>query len=298
MKVLAQAHGADWTLYNADSVEALPALPASSVHLSVFSPPFLSLFVYSASERDLGNSRTPQQFWRHMRFVIDELLRVTVPGRLCAVHVAQVATMKATHGEIGFVDFRGLTIRTFQRRGFVYHGEFAVAKNPQAQAIRTHAKGLLLVQLRKDAAWMRPALLDFVLLFRKPGENPIPVRPDISNDDWIAWAEGVWTDIRESDTLNAAEGRDDDDERHVCPLQLPVIERCVRLWTNPGEVVLSPFAGIGSEGHEAVRLGRKFVGVELKRRYWETAVKNLRRAEARSGAADLFSLAGVEVAGG
>lgn len=293
--VLDQAHGRDWTLYHGDSVEVLPGLPADSIHLSVFSPPFMSLYVYSATERDLGNSGSPAQFWRHFGFVIDELMRVLVPGRVACVHVAQVAKTLATHGEIGFFDFRGMTIRAFQRKGWAYQGEACIDKDPQAQAIRTHAKGLLFVQLRKDSAWMRPGLADYILIFRKPGANPIPVKPDITNDQWIEWARPVWYGIEESDTLNAADGRDPDDERHVCPLQLGTIERCVRLWSNPGEIVLSPFAGIGSEVYQAIRSGRKGVGVELKRRYFEAAVRNCRRAEQEAATGDLFSAAGVEV---
>lgn len=672
MNVLDQAHGANYALYHGDSVEVLPGLPSNSVHLSVFSPPFLSLYVYSASERDLGNSRTPQQFWRHFRFIIDELLRVTVPGRLVCVHVAQVATTLSIHGRIGFFDFRGLTIRAFERRGFIYHGEATIQKNPQAlkngtpvltpfgwtpieslqvgdlvvgsdgrptrvigvwpqgvrplrrvrfsddaeivcddrhlwaarslgarasgngfsvvptealrtgglrtpagrrryeipvvapveyplaqrlpvdpyilgallgdgnisqrstvaitsqhdivartllpaghswrllpgsekgkgavatynlhgsewhqndvlnglrllnlqgkrawekfipesyllasvharrellrglldtdgkihagggiwfyttseqmagdvialvrslggiarrgvetrrayvyrgevrngrplyavnvrlsgdwcpftlpskvarwsharrtphreivsiedagdgaatcisveaedglfvadsfvvthnsQAIRTHAKGLLFVQLRKDSAWMRPALADYIIVFRAPGDNPTPVKPDITNEEWIDWAYPIWQipttpedkalgdatgifdaapgtpllwyGIEESDTLNVAAGRDPDDERHICPLQLGTIERCVRLWSNPGETVLTPFAGIGSEVYQAVKLGRKGIGIELKRRYYETAVANVTRAAASAGTLDLVHLLG------
>lgn len=294
--VLDQAHGANWSLYHGDSVEVMPGLPANSVHLSVFSPPFLSLFVYSATERDLGNSRDPRQFWRHFGFVIDELMRVMVPGRVVCVHVAQVAKTLATHGEIGFFDFRGMTIRAFQRKGWAYQGEACIDKDPQAQAIRTHAKGLLFVQLRKDAAWMRPGLADYILIFRKPGANPVPIHPDITNDQWIEWARPIWYGIEESDTLNVAEGRDPDDERHVCPLQLGTIERCVRLWSNPGEVVFTPFAGIGSEVYQAIKCGRKGAGSELKRRYFETAVRNARRAEAESTVGDLFSAAGIQVA--
>lgn len=293
MNVLDQASGDNWTLYNADSAEVLPALPAASVHLSVFSPPFQSLYVYSPSERDLGNSQTGAQFWRHFGFIISELLRVTVPGRIAAVHVSQLATTLSTHGVIGLSDFRGATIAAFQADGWVYHGEVAIQKNPQAQAIRTHAKGLLFAQLRKDSAWSRPALLDYIVLFRKPGDNPVPVHPDVTNDQWIEWANGIWLGIQEADTLNVAEGRDSDDERHICALQLGVIERCIRLWSNPGEVVLTPFAGIGSEVYQAVKLGRKGIGVELKPRYWATAVRNVRRAEAAASAPDLFSFAGL-----
>jgi len=293
LNVLDQAHGDNWSLYNADSAEVLPALPEESVGLSVYSPPFASLYVYSPSERDLGNSASRGQFWEHFRFIIDGVKRLTWPGRLTAVHVSNIATTLASHGVIGVEDFRGDTIRAYTEAGWIYHGEIAIQKNPQAQAIRTHAKALLFVQLRKDSSWSRPALLDYILLFRKPGENIVPVHPDISNDQWIEWANGIWLGIQENDTLNVAEGRDADDERHICPLQLGVIERCIRLWSNPGETILTPFAGIGSEVYQAVKLGRKGVGIELKPRYFQTAVRNVRRAEADNAAVDLFSFAGV-----
>jgi DNA modification methylase len=296
VKVLDQAHGADWTWYNGDSADVLPALPANSAHLPLFSPPFRDLYVYSASDRDLGNCKSPAEFWRHFDFIIPELLRVTVPGRLCCVHVADLATTLAHDGKIGVYDFTGDTIRAFLKHGWVYHSRITIPKNAQAQAIRTHAKGLLFVQLRKDSAWSRPALPDYLVVFRKPGENPVPVHPDITNDQWIEWADCVWPGIEEGDTLNARGARDNDDERHLCPLQLPVIHRAIRLWTNPGEVVLSPFGGVGSEGYEAVKLGRKFVGVELKPSYWKTGRRNLEQAASEAGAGDLFSAAGVEVA--
>lgn len=290
-RVLEQAHGEEWDLYNADSAEALPALLSESIDLSVYSPPFASLYVYSPSERDLGNSADRGQFWEHFGFVIRENLRLTKPGRLAAVHVANIAKTLGTHGVIGVEDFRGDTIRAYEAAGWIFHGEVAIQKNPQAAAIRTHAKGLLFAQLGKDASWMRPTLLDYILLFRKPGENAVPVKPDITNEDWIAWAHGIWLGIKESDTLNVAEGRDADDERHICALQLGAIERCIRLWSNPGDLVLTPFLGIGSEAYQAIKLGRRAVGVELKPRYFQTAVKNVRRAEASLARRDLFSFA-------
>lgn len=289
--VIDQAHGDGWDLYNGDSAEVLPALRSESIDLSVYSPPFASLYVYSPSERDLGNSSDRAQFWRHYGFIIREMLRLTKPGRLTAVHVSNLATTLATHGVIGVEDFRGDTIRAYEAAGWTFHGETAIQKNPQAAAIRTHAKGLLFAQLQKDSSWMRPTLLDFILLFRKPGTNAVPVKPDVTNEEWIAWAHGVWLGIREADTLNVAEGRDADDERHICALQLGAIERCIRLWSNPGEIVLTPFAGIGSEVYSAIKLGRKAVGVELKSRYFATAAKNARRAEAETTRRDLFSFA-------
>ena len=293
--VLDEQHGEAWALYNGDSADVLRYLPDQSIDLSIFSPPFQSLFTYSPSERDLGNSHDPALFWQHFRFISEQLLRLMKPGRVVCVHVAQLVSTKAYHGEIGLIDFRGDTIRHFREAGFIHHGEVVIDKDPQAQAIRTKSKSLLFVQLEKDASWLRPALADFILLFRAPGENATPIHPDISRDDWISWARPIWYGIRESDTLNVAVARENDDERHICPLQLGTIERCVRLWSNAGETVLSPFAGIGSEGYESIRLGRKFVGVELKPSYFRVACRNLANAEVQSRTPDLFSLAGVSV---
>ncbi len=255
--------GDDWTLVNGDSCEELPKVAEDSVDLSVYSPPFLSLYVYSNSHRDIGNCETPDQFFEHFGYVVREMLRVTKPGRHTCVHVAEVTSTKSTHGVIGLIDFPGMVIRGYQDAGWIYHGRVTIDKDPQAQAIRTKSKALLFVQMRKDSTWSRPALADTILIFRKPGENAVPVNPDITNEDWIEWARPIWYGIRESDTLNTAVAKANDDERHVCPLQLGTIERCVRLWSNPGELVLSPFAGIGSEGYESIRLGRRFHGIEL-----------------------------------
>lgn len=272
--------GQDWTLVNGDSCEELPKLAENSVDLSVYSPPFLSLYTYSASERDIGNCSTPEEFFEHMGYIIAEMLRVTKPGRHTCVHIAEVTSTKQTHGVIGLIDLPGMLIRAYQDAGWIYHGRITIDKDPQAQAIRTKSKSLLFVSLRNDSSWLRPALADYVLVFRKPGENAVPVQPDdISNEDWILWARPIWYGIRESDTLNVAVARENDDERHICPLQLGTIERCVKLWSNPGELVVSPFAGIGSEGYESVRLGRRFFGVELKPSYAATAAKNLHAAE-------------------
>lgn len=280
--------GDNWILYQGDCVAEMRAIADESVDLSVFSPPFLALYTYSATEMDIGNCRTDDEFFEHFRFVIDDLLRITKPGRLACVHTQQVCTKLVTDGVIGLRDFRGRVCEEFVRRGWIYHGEVCIDKDPQAQAIRTHSKGLLFVQLKKDASWLRPALADYILIFRKPGENAVPIRPDISNDDWIEWARPIWYGIKESDTLNRAEARSEEDDRHVCPLQLGTIERCVRLWSNPSETVFSPFAGIGSEGYVALRQGRKFIGCELKGLYARTAAKNLSRAESESKRATLF----------
>jgi DNA modification methylase len=295
--------GAAWTLVNGDSCEQLPTLAADSVDLSVYSPPFSSLFTYSATERDIGNCSTHEEFLAHLGFVIRELFRVTKPGRLSCCHIAQLPSSKAMHGVIGLIDLRGAMIQAFTADGWIYHGEVCIDKDPQAQAIRTHAKGLLFVQLKKDRSWMRPALADYILLFRKPGDNQVPIVSEsnfigddgISNEEWIEFARPIWYGIRESDTLNAAVARENDDERHICPLQLGTIERCIRLWSNPGELVLSPFAGIGSEGYEAVRLGRRYWGCELKPSYARVAVKNLQMAETLKTQGSLLDAASQEV---
>lgn len=286
--VMDQSNGANWTLFNGDSAEVLPNLPSNSVDLALFSPPFSSTYTYSPSIRDLGNVKDDAQFWEQFRFITRELLRVVKPGRLVAMHVANLPAYENTHGASGRRDFRGDTIRHFEAEGFVYHSEICIDKNPQAQAIRTHSKGLLFVQLQRDAAAMWQAWADYVVVMRAPGKNTEPVQTDLTQEEWIEYARPVWYGIRETDVLGVSEAREHDDERHLCPLQLPVIERCVRLWTGPGEVVLSPFAGIGSEGVISVRLGRKFVGVELKPSYYRVAARNLKAAESSNDQFTLF----------
>lgn len=270
------AAGTSWRLMLGDSCERLSEVEDDTVGLSVYSPPFASLYTYSPSLRDLGNSHTRDEFLDHYRYIIDHVYRVTMPGRISAVHVQQLTTTKATNGRIGLTDFRGQVIAAHEAAGWIFHGEVTIDKCPQAQAIRTKAQSLMFVQLHRDSAMSRPALADYVLMFRKPGENPIPVVGDVDNETWIEWARPVWYDIKETDTLNTRVARDDADERHICPLQLPLIERCVRLWSNRGELVLSPFAGIGSEGVVSVQHGRRFIGCELKPSYWRTAVENIR----------------------
>jgi len=290
VKVLDQIVTPFYALYNGDSAEVMTALPDNSVDLSIFSPPFLSLYTYSPTPRDVGNSRTPEEFWAHFGFVIRELLRMTRPGRNACVHVAQVPAMLVRDGYIGMKDFRGQTIASFEAEGWIYHGEVCIDKDPQAQAIRTKSKSLLFTQLRKDASWLRPALADYILVFRKPGENTVPVLPDLTNDEWIEWARPIWYGIRESDTLNVAEGREEQDERHICPLQLGTIERCVRLWSNADETVFTPFAGIGSEVYEAVRLGRRGIGIELKPSYFRAAKRNLERVTQRKNQLSILDM--------
>lgn len=294
----------DYALYNGDSVEVLQGIPDDSVDLSIYSPPFMSLYTYSPSDRDVGNSGNDEEFLTHYRFIIPELFRTAKPGRNTCVHTADVPTMLGRDGVIGLKDFPGLVIQEYTRAGWIFHGRVTIDKNPQAQALRTKAKGLIFAQLEKDSVWSRPALGDYILVFRKPGENAVPIKPDVTRQEWILWARAVWYaadytpgsfdgggdqtrksgdtnnmyGIRETDTLQYRSARDNDDERHICPLQLGTIERCVRLWSNKGETVLSPFAGIGSEGYQSLKLGRKFIGIELKESYFKVAAKNLERA--------------------
>lgn len=283
------AHGDGWTLHLGDACETLPHLEEESVDLSVHSPPFDSLYTYSASLRDMGNSSSREEFFEHYGFVIRELHRLTKPGRLACVHVMDLSTTKATHGVVGLTDFSGQVVTAYQDAGWIYVARITVRKNPQAAAQRTKAQGLMFTTLHRDSSKTRPVHPDYVLVFRKPGENAVPIQGDVDNDTWIAWAEAIWTGIKETNTLNVRVARDDADERHIAPLQLDLIERCVRLWSNPGELVLTPFAGIGSELYVARQHGRRAWGVELKASYWRTAVDNLRRLEGEAETPGLFS---------
>ncbi len=283
-----EEHGTNWTMKLGDSCERLAEVDSDSIGLTVYSPPFASLFTYSPSVRDLGNAATRDEFIEHYGFILRELLRVTMPGRISCVHVQQLTTTKATQGVSGLTDFRGQVIQAHIEAGWIFHGEVTVNKDPQAQAIRTKAQALMFVTKNRDSAMTRPALADYLLLFRKPGDNQVAIKNDVSNEEWIDWAQPVWMDIRETNTLNERVAREQADERHICPLQLDFIERCVRLWSNPGETVLSPFAGIGSEIYQAVKFGRVGLGIELKESYWRTAVDNLITLENDLSAPSLF----------
>lgn len=329
MNVLDQCITDRFSIYHADCAEALRAIPDSSVHYSIFSPPFSSLYTYSASTRDMGNCRTHDEFHEHFAFLMPEILRVLKPGRLLSMHCMLLPTSKVRDGEIGLVDFRGMLIASARRAGFIFHSEVCIFKNPVTAMQRTKARGLLHKELMKDSCHSRQGIADYLVTMLKPGLNaepvthtstgdPFYVRPGSSLEEkrpsinmWQRYASPVWatatgidsegfTDFADSDdgtddggippgdTLTAREARDDDDERHLCALQLPVIRRAVRLWTNEGDVVLSPFAGIGSEGFASLLLKRRYIGIELKRSYYEQAVKNLRRAESEAGRPDLF----------
>jgi len=285
----AEESGDGWDLWLGDSCERMAEIPDDSVDLSVYSPPFASLFTYSPSPRDLGNNASRDEFFEHYGFIIRENLRITKPGRICAVHVQQLTTTMSTNGVIGLTDFRGQVIRAYVDAGWIFHGEVTVDKDPQAQAIRTKAQALMFVTKNRDSSMTRPALADYLLLFRKPGENVEPIKTDVTNDEWIEWARPVWLDIKETNTLNARVARENADERHICPLQLDFVERCVRLWSNVGELVFTPFAGIGSELYVAVQHDRRALGIELKPSYWQVAVNNLRSLDAKKDQAVLFA---------
>jgi len=281
-----------WVAMLGDSCERLKEIDGDSVDLSIYSPPFADLFTYTSSERDLGNSRDWDEFFNHYKFIISEVLRVTKPGRLTCVHTSDIPAMAQRDGYIGLRDFPGSVIRAYEREGWIFSGRAFVQKNPQSQAIRVKSKALLFVQLRKDSSDSRPALIDQILLFKKPGDNAVPIKPvkngEIDNETWIEWAHGIWLGIHETDTLQYSKARGQDDEKHICPLQLGTIERCIKLYSNPGETVLTPFGGIGSEAYMAVKLGRNAVLIELKPEYYSVAVKNLKQAEILTRR-DLFS---------
>ena len=313
----------DYAIYNADCIEFAKTLPTDSIGLSVFSPPFPGMYAYTDSERDIGNCTSIEEMMAHFEFLIPELLRITMPGRLCCIHLCQLTSMKSREGYIGLHDYRGAVIRGMIKHEWRFAGEVTIDKNPQIQATRNKERGLLFKSLATDSSMMRMALADYLIYFRKDGENINPIQAGISEkynngggwiteDEWIEWASPVWyrhvkqkevgisqsgdaimsnrgyggypgqymvtSGIRETDVLNVACARDDNDERHLCPLQIGVIERAVKLWSAPGDTVFSPFLGIGSEGYVSIMHGRKFIGTELKPSYFNVACRNLDEA--------------------
>ena len=304
MNVIDQKFGRNFAMYNGDCVEVVRGIPEHSVGFAIFSPPFASLYTYSNSARDMGNCKTDEEFMENFSFLVEELARVMMPGRIVAFHCMNLPTSKERDGFIGIKDFRGELIRCFQTSGFIFHSETCIWKDPLIAATRTKALGLMHKQLCKDSALSRCGIPDYLVAVRAPGENPQPIRhPDgltefygeneptsgnLSHERWRRYASPVWMDINPSNTLQKESAREHDDERHICPLQLDVIDRGIHLWSNPGDVVLSPFAGIGSEGHEALRLGRRFIGIELKKSYFDQAVKNLVNAENIAESGTLF----------
>ncbi len=292
IRCLNDAHGARFAAYHGDCVDVVRQLPDASLGFSVYSPPFGSLFVYSESVADMGNSATDGEFEEHYRFLIAEKFRATKPGRLTAVHCSDLPLTKWRDGVVGIKDFSGQIIRIHEDAGWVLHGRRTIWKCPVVEMTRTKHVGLLYKQLQKDSAKSRGGMPDYLLTFIKPGENaePIAHTPEtFSLPQWQEWASPVWMSVNQTNVLNVKSAKEAQDERHLCPLQLDVIERALVLWSNSGDVVLSPFMGIGSEGYQALKLGRKFVGVELKESYFRQAVKNLesvdRQPDLLSGAA-------------
>lgn len=287
--------GDGWTMHLGDCIDVLKELKTNSMHYSIFSPPFASLYTYTNSERDMGNSKTDQEFHDHFGFLVSELYRVIMPGRLLSFHCMNLPSSKERDGIIGIKDFRGKLIRTFEGAGFVYHSEVCIWKDPVTAMQRTKALGLLHKQIKKDSCMSRQGIADYLVTMRKPGDNP--ERVTHTNESfpvqlWQNYASPVWMDIDPSDTLQYRAARENNDERHICPLQLGVIERGIRLWTNPGDTVLSPFGGIGSEGYVALKNGRKYMGIELKESYYRMALKNLDYAlvEAKNNKLELIQI--------
>ena len=312
MKVFNQIIADNYSIYHADCVEVASALPANSIDFSVFSPPFQSLYTYSNSDRDMGNTKSDDEFMVQFKYLITELYRIVASGRLVAIHCMNLPTSKTKHGFIGMQDFRGDIIRAFQSKGFIFHSEVCIWKDPVVAMQRTKALGLLHKQVKKDSAMSRQGIPDYVVVMRKPGANEKPVAGEFTHfvgdelmnkfaerdygdgrvaqipnkdigatsiDVWQRYASPVWHDINQSDTLQFRTARHQDDERHICPLQLDVIERCLQLWTNEGDTVFTPFLGIGSEAYVAVKMGRKAVGAELKESYFNLAARNMEEAE-------------------
>lgn len=295
VNVLAQTITDDYAAYHGDCIEVVKGLPENSIHYSIFSPPFASLYTYSNSERDMGNCKTDDEFYAHFKFLVADLLRVTMPGRLLSFHCMNLPTSKVRDGVIGLRDFRGDLIRMFSDAGWIYHSEVVIWKDPVIAMQRTKALGLLHKQLKKDSCMSRQGIPDYLVTMRKPGENP--ERVEHTNESfpvklWQNYASPVWMDINPSNTLQHRSAREEKDERHICPLQLGVIERGLKLWTNPNDIVLSPFMGIGSEGYVSIKERRRFVGIELKESYYAQAALNLQAAVKERERGTIFELLG------
>lgn len=291
MKVIDQTIGKDYALYNGDCIEAIQGIPDNSIDFSIFSPPFASLYTYSNSDRDMGNSKDDEEFFEHFDFLIQQLYRVIKPGRLVSFHCMNLPTSKTKDGFIGIKDFRGELIKAFQDEGWIYHSETVIWKDPVTAMQRTKALGLLHKTIRKDSSMSRCGIPDYLVTMRKPGKNadPISHKPeDFPVSLWQKIASPVWMDINPSDTLQKETARENGDEKHICPLQLGVIERALMLWSKEGDKVLTPFLGIGSEVYQALKMNRKAVGIELKSSYYQVAVKNIERAIVERGQMDIF----------
>jgi len=277
-----QCVGDNFALYNVDNCDGIKGIKDNSIHYCVYSPPFISLFTYSNIDRDIGNCTTDEEFYTHFKFLVAELFRVMMPGRMMSVHCMNLPTSISRDGYIGMRDFRGLLIKIMQDAGFHYYSEVCIWKDPVVAMQRTKALGLLWKQVKKDSCKSRQGIPDYVCTFRKPGDNPEPVShtpEEYPVEKWQKIASPVWFDIVQGDTLQRESAREEEDEKHCCPLQLEVIERCIELWSNPGDIVLDPFVGIGSSVYQALLMGRRGIGFELKDSYYQQAVLNCKRAE-------------------
>ena len=275
--------GANWALYNADCIEVMKGLPEGMIDLAIFSPPFADLFVYSDSERDMGNCGGYDEFFDHYAFFTQALFKAMKPGRMTCVHCTDLPARKGKDGFIGLHDFSGDLVRAHREAGFVYHGRCTIWKDPVVEMQRTKALGLFYKQLKKDSAMSRVGMPDYMLFFRKDEPNPDPIThtpDDLPVDMWQELASPVWMTVRQGNVLNGRLAKGQDDEKHICPLQLDVINRCLRLYSNPGDLVMDPFNGIGSTGFEALRLRRRYLGIELKPEYAKVASRFLAEAEA------------------
>lgn len=290
IKCLGEAHGKNFSAYWGDCVDVVRQLPDECIGLSVYSPPFSNLFLYSDSVADMGNSADDEEFIQHYGYLLRELRRVTMLGRLSAVHCSDLPLQKWKDGVIGIKDLSGQIIRAHEGAGWTLHSRVTIWKSPVVEMTRTKALGLLYKQLQKDSSRSRTGMPDYLLVFRRDGVNAVPIeqsRHSFPLDQWQEWASPVWMSVDQTRVLNVAGARDPQDERHLCPLQLDVIERAVTLWSNPHETVLSPFMGIGSEGVASMSLDRRFVGVELKESYFKQAVRNLTATDAQEGLFDM-----------
>lgn len=281
MNVLDQVIKNNYAIYNGDSCEITRGIPDNSIHYTLFSPPFASLYTYSNSDRDMGNSKGDDEFYKHFVFLAKELYRITMPGRLLSFHCMDLPLMKERDGVIGLKDFPSIIRQVFEDCGFIYHSKVTIWKNPVTEMQRTKALGLLHKQIRKDSTMNRQGIPDYIVTMRKPGDNPERVEHTHETfpvDVWQNYASPVWMDIRQSDTLQKKSARDDKDERHICPLQLEVIQRCIELWTNPNDIVFDPFGGIGSTAYVALTLGRRAISSELKESYFKQMKGNVEEA--------------------